>query len=123
MSEMLTHSNDARFAIEKDKCQTMQMLSKLQLPHAHVRRKWNHPDSVYTNSSRVWTLSDTSVQSQYSNYSRDALELYLKESDTKYPAILKVGHMHQQKSTLWLPDREVFSAPAFTFSDFHRLVL
>eukprot|EP00041_Stephanoeca_diplocostata_P029012 m.845875 g.845875 ORF g.845875 m.845875 type:complete len:661 (-) comp23477_c1_seq58:2272-4254(-) len=107
MEELLLQSKDARFAVEKDKCQTMQMLHHLQLPHASVRRKWNHPDSVYSKSSRIWSsLSTRDDTRNLCNYSNDALETYLKQPDTPYPAILKVGHMHQQKSTLWLPDRQ-----------------
>lgn len=107
MEQLLSQSHDARFAVEKDKCQTMLMLSRLQLPHASVRQLWNMNHSVYSGGSRVWGRTGQPVDGQFSEYSKHALGDYLKMSSTKYPAILKVGHMHQQKSTVWLPDRKV----------------
>eukprot|EP00041_Stephanoeca_diplocostata_P031437 m.978518 g.978518 ORF g.978518 m.978518 type:complete len:512 (-) comp23959_c0_seq4:3194-4729(-) len=73
-------TGDTRHALEKDKCVTMKVLKKLNLPHPTVRVMWNE-----------------------SEYSENALREYLLS--TEFPAILKVGHIHQQKSTLFLPSQ------------------
>lgn len=73
-------TNDMRHNIEKDKCVTIDVLRKLKLPHPTVRFMWRKNE-----------------------YSEAKLAEYLSTAD--YPAILKVGHIHQQKSTLFLPDK------------------
>jgi len=79
--DLLDAKDDRRFTIEKDKCVMLEMLQTLQLPHPKVRRTWRSVDAK-------------------------ALKRYLLSQD--YPAIIKVGHIHQQKSTLFLKDaREV----------------
>ena len=74
--DLLDANKDKRFTIEKDKCVMLDMLQTLKLPHPKVRRTWRSVD--------------------------DSLKSYLLEQ--QYPAIIKVGHIHQQKSTLYIKD-------------------
>ncbi|KAK7248846.1 hypothetical protein SO694_00042152 [Aureococcus anophagefferens] len=78
-------TGDKRFTIEKDKCVMLDMLKMLRLPHPRVRRTW--------------------MEDEY-----DAGELRAYLLAQAYPAILKVGHIHQQKSTLFLPDADSVTA-------------
>ncbi|KAJ1455651.1 hypothetical protein M885DRAFT_519333 [Pelagophyceae sp. CCMP2097] len=80
-SAKLTATGDMRYRIEKDKCEMLRMLGQLSLPHPRVRFTWDEDA-----------------------YDEQKLKAYLMTAD--YPAMLKVGHMHQQKSTLFLPDAE-----------------
>ena len=75
--DLLDSTKDKRFTIEKDKCVMLDMLQTLQLPHPKVRRTWRSIES-------------------------SSLKNYLLEQ--QYPAIIKVGHIHQQKSTLYIKD-------------------
>ena len=75
--DLLDSSKDKRFTIEKDKCVMLQMLETLKLPHPKVRRTWRSVEAA-------------------------PLKSYLLEQ--QYPAIIKVGHIHQQKSTLYIKD-------------------
>jgi hypothetical protein len=75
--DLLDSNKDKRFTIEKDKCVMLDMLQTLQLPHPKVRRTWRSIES-------------------------SSLKSYLLEQ--QYPAIIKVGHIHQQKSTLYIKD-------------------
>ncbi|CAH0369559.1 unnamed protein product [Pelagomonas calceolata] len=74
---LLDKSKDKRFTIEKDKCVMLQMLETLKLPHPKVRRTWRSIEAA-------------------------SLKSYLLGQE--YPAIIKVGHIHQQKSTLYIKD-------------------
>ncbi|KAH8076438.1 hypothetical protein JL721_439 [Aureococcus anophagefferens] len=78
-------TGDKRFTIEKDKCVMLDMLKTLRLPHPRVRRTWKEDE-----------------------YDAGELRAYLLAQ--AYPAILKVGHIHQQKSTLFLPDADSVTA-------------
>lgn len=71
-------TGDIRHSLEKDKCVTMEVLNQLKLKHPKVRVMWNETE-----------------------FSETKLKAFLLTSE--YPAILKVGHIHQQKSTLFLP--------------------
>ena len=75
--DKLEKTGDKRFTIEKDKCMTMKMLTDMNLPHPTVRIMWSADE-----------------------FSRERLRVFLLQ--TKYPAILKLGHIHQQRSTLFL---------------------
>ena len=75
--DLLDANKDKRFTIEKDKCVMLDMLQTLQLPHPKVRRTWRSVEAP-------------------------ALKNYLLGEE--YPAIIKVGHIHQQKSTLYIKD-------------------
>jgi hypothetical protein len=75
--DLLDSNKDKRFTIEKDKCVMLNMLQTLQLPHPKVRRTWRSVEAA-------------------------PLKSYLLEQ--QYPAIIKVGHIHQQKSTLYIKD-------------------
>ena len=91
----LDASGDRRFTIEKDKCVMLEMLATLKLPHPRVRRTWKADE-----------------------YDGGALKEYLLGA--AYPAILKVGHIHQQKSTLFLPDAAAVHRDADRFVSWAR---
>ena len=85
-------TGDMRHSIEKDKCVTIEVLRKLRLPHPTVRFMWRQAE-----------------------YSAERLKAYLLDAD--YPAILKVGHIHQQKSTLFLPNKAAVQSKAAEYAE------
>eukprot|EP00040_Diaphanoeca_grandis_P019091 m.100569 g.100569 ORF g.100569 m.100569 type:complete len:509 (-) comp27256_c1_seq1:33-1559(-) len=77
MVEKLEAHQDKRFNVEKDKCVTMEILGKLGLPFPKLQFK-----------------------AKIEEYEPEKLKSFL--ASAKYPSILKVGHIHQQRSTLFL---------------------
>ena len=69
----------------------MALFDKLQLAHPKVRAMWRLP-----------------------SWSTTKLRIALLQT-TDYPAILKVGHIHQQKSTVFLPSKTKVVAKADEF--------
>ena len=86
-AKRLQFAKDNRFVIEKDKCAMFRMLRQLGLPHPRVRLEWREADYGDGRRLRAYLLNEGGGE----------------DGPCAYPAILKVGHIHQQKSTIFLP--------------------
>lgn len=87
----LQHTADNRFVIEKDKCAMFRMLEDLDLPHPRVRLTWRADDYGDGKRLEAYLLGDAAGAGV--------------AEKCAFPAILKVGHIHQQKSTIFLASK------------------